>query len=249
MKYLLNKPHQYLLVWSFLYANSNEEGVYSDNYQYLLSQFSLSRSSLQRIVDYGCSYEQDGQKMGRIWAGKELKIIFFKEIGGQNLGRIWAEEHHDADQGSDNQQSSQKSSSSGRKKKVKQESATVYSEMVREYDSFCTNQTGMGAKMDALQGKSMKEIIKYLRTQVINKKGQLEEPVLNNEIVSAWQFVLANWSMVDDFYSKQIKLNQINSNLPNILTQLRNNKKKLRNERFASTVQQVEGINFDEAQS
>jgi hypothetical protein len=242
MLYLLKKPHQYLLVWSFLYANSNAEGVYSDNYQNLLAQFKVSRSTLQRIIEFGCGFEASGQKMGRKWAGKELIIIFITEDGGQKMGRKWAEKKVNAEQNG-----GQPLKGTVQQKNQDKQVSNSYLAMVKEYDLFCISYTGMGAKMDAMQGNSMKQIIKYLSSQVINKKGgNIGDAILMQEIIAAWKFILANWSVLDTYYSKQIKLNQINSNLPNILTQLRNNKQKLRNEKFANSVIEVERINFEE---
>lgn len=243
MRYLLERPHSYITVWSFMFANSNEDGVFLENYQNLLSRFKLSRSSLQRIVEYGCVFTTiSGQKMGRKWAGKTLEVIFFIEIGGQKMGRKWAA-NSDVD-------SKEKPNAPKQKKKLNapKESNSLYKEMVTAYDEFCNEKIGMGAKMDALQGKSMKLIISYLQTQIIKKQGDLPESELNNETLNAWKFILSKWSMIGDFYGQQIKLNQINSNLPNILTQIRTSNKKQRNEKFASTVNEIDGISFGETE-
>jgi hypothetical protein len=102
--------------------------------------------------------------------------------------------------------------------------------------------------MDALQGKNMKSIIAYLQTQVVKKQGDLPQKELDLEILNAWRYILSEWNGLNDFYSQQVKLNQINSNLPNILTLIRNSKKKKRNEKFASTVSQIDGISFGETE-
>lgn len=242
MRYLLERPHSYIMVWSFMFANSNEDGVFSDNYQNLLSRFKLSRTSLQRIIEYGCSFTKiDGQKVGRKWADKTLEVIFVTEITGQKVGRKWA-----ANLDGEHQKSHKKNT----KKKGEQKQDGVinlYKEMVSGYDDFCQVRIGMGAKMDALQGKSMKLIISYLQSQVVKKQGKLSKEQLDIETLNAWNFILSEWSSVSDFYGQQIKLNQINSNLPNILTQIRNSKKKQRNEKFASTVNQIDGISFSES--
>ena len=254
MRYLLERPHSYITVWSFMFANSNEDGVFLDNYQNLLSRFKLSRSSLQRIVEYGCMFTTiGGQKMGRKWAGKTLEVIFFTEISGQNLGRIWADNSHTDSlkiAQARHFQKEEKPNESKEKKKpnARKESNGLYKEMVAAYDDFCHEKIGMGAKMDALQGKSMKLIISYLQSQIAKKQGDLPESELNNETLNAWKFILSKWSMIGDFYGQQIKLNQINSNLPNILTQIRTSNKKQRNEKFASTVNEIDGISFGETE-
>jgi hypothetical protein len=227
-------------VWSFIYANSDEDGVFKGSYQNLLSRFKLSRTSLQRIIDYGCSFTlNDGQKVGRKWADKTLEVIFVTDVSGQKVGRKWA-----ANLGNEPKKE--------RPKKVKKEAdqkqdsgIQLYKEMVSTYDDFCQSKIGMGAKMDALQGKSMKLIVTYLQSQVIKKQGNLPKDVLDTETLNAWKYILSEWSSINDFYGQQVKLNQINSNLPNILTQIRNSKKKQRNEKFASTVSQIDGISFD----
>jgi hypothetical protein len=230
-------------VWSFIYANSNEDGVFRDGYQYLLSRFKLSRSSLQRIIEYGCLFtSDDGQKVGRKWADKTLEVIFVTQVSGQKVGRKWADN-------SSNEPQKNRGTKTKKKAEQKQDGAIqLYKEMISEYDHFCQSRIGMGAKMDALQGKSMKLIISYLQSQVVKKQGELPKEQLDIETLNAWRFILSEWSSVSDFYGQQIKLNQINSNLPNILTQIRNSKKKPRNEKFASTVSQIDGISFGETQ-
>lgn len=226
-----------------MFANSNEDGVFCDNYQNLISRFKLSRSSLQRIIEYGCSFtEIGGQQMGRKWAAKTLEVIFITEIGGQKMGRKWAAKSNSSDK---------ETATKKRRKEVvssSQDTGGLYKQMVLVYDDFCNDRIGLGAKMDALQGKSMKQIITYLQSQISKKQGNLPESELNTETLNAWKFILSQWSIVGDFYGQQIKLNQINSNLPNILTQIRNSNKKPRNEKFASTVNAIDGISFGETQ-
>jgi hypothetical protein len=103
----------------------------------------------------------------------------------------------------------------------------------------------MGAKMDALQGKSMKAIIEYLTSQVKNKVQQ-PDVSLDESVLNAWKYILSNWATLQDFYSDQIKLNQINSNLPNILVQLRNSKSSKKMQKFATTESNIENINFED---
>lgn len=240
VKYLLEKPHSYIGVWSFIYANSNEQGIFQDNYQFLLSRFQLSRTSLQRIIDYGCDFtEISGQKVGRKWADKILIVSMVTEISGQKVGRKWAA--NSKKDSSENAVDKQKTSS---KNTVKNEANGLYQKTIEQYDIFCNNKIGMGAKIDGLQGKSMKQIIEYLKTQVLKKQGDLQGENLDTEVLNAWSFILANWDLLDAFHAQQVKLNQINSNLPNILTQIRNGKQKSRNQKFARTSTEIDGISF-----
>jgi uncharacterized protein YutD len=104
---------------------------------------------------------------------------------------------------------------------------------------------GMGSKMDSQQGKALKSIIQYLALQVKNKKGEITEEQLKLDVLNAWDYILNNWGQVNGYYAEQIKLSQIDSNLPNILMQLRKNKKSNRDEKFAKTYSDIGAINFE----
>jgi hypothetical protein len=249
VNYLMQKSDAYVQVWVYFFANSNEKGEFESQYSFILSRFKISRSTLQRIVEYGCSWAENGQNLGRIWAGNTLKIIFVTEVVGQDLGRKWAE-------------NGQKSQPKKREKKVKiqqpiedaplntkvtpkAKSDKLYPLMIEAYDDFCKSKTSMGAKIDAYQGKCMNSIIQYLSLQIKNKKGELQEDVLKNEVLNAWNFILNNWGRVKGYYAEQIKLSQINSNLPNILMQFKNNKTSNRDEQFAKAYTDIGTISFD----
>ena len=91
-----------------------------------------------------------------------------------------------------------------------------YTNFVKIYDDFLKDNIGIGVKMNGAEGKALKQIIAYLKLQVKDKNSQ-------SAIVDSWRLILDNWKNLDDFYQKQLKLTQINSNLVNILNQLRNN--------------------------
>jgi len=130
-------------------------------------------------------------------------------------------------------------------KKEKAKSDKLYPLMVEAYDEFCKTKMDMGAKMNPHQGKAMKNIILYLAAQIKNKRGELPEDELKSEILSAWNYILGNWVKINGYYAEQIKLSQIDSNLPNLLIQLRNNKTQGRDEKFANRESQIGGINFE----
>jgi hypothetical protein len=125
-----------------------------------------------------------------------------------------------------------RNSDSEKKQKKSEVKNELYKTMVTVYDEFCLTKIGMGAKMDALQGKSMKSIIEYLKSQVKNKMNDLAD--IDESVLNAWKYILNNWNELQDFYSDQIKLNQINSNLPNILVQLRNSKTSKKVQKFTN---------------
>ena len=240
-------------MWTYFYANSDENGVFTTPYAYVLSRFKITRSTLQRIVEFGTKWAENGQKVGRKWADKELTIIFTTEVVGQKMGRKWAESGQKKEpkitqqppQLDTLQQDELEQIEISFKSKEKTKSDKLFPLMVQAYDDFCVQRMGMGAKMNPHQGKAMKSIVQYLANQIKNKKGEMQEEVLKVEILSAWNYILGNWSKINGYYAEQIKLSQIDSNLPNLLIQLRNQKQNGRDEKFANRESQIRGINFD----
>ena len=94
-------------------------------------------------------------------------------------------------------------------------SNNTYKDCIALYDNFCKEQTGMKCKMNASEGKAMKEIISYLQSNIQDQN-----------ITKALDYIFTNWNRIEPFYQKQIKLKQINSNLVNIIKQLKNESEK-----------------------
>jgi hypothetical protein len=95
---------------------------------------------------------------------------------------------------------------------------TLYKQFLEAYDEFCKSSIGVGAKMDGAQGKALKSIIEYLKSQA-NTKDEAGALV-------AWKFILKHWDRVGDFIGKQKSLTQINKNLVEILDKIRNGHNK-----------------------
>lgn len=94
----------------------------------------------------------------------------------------------------------------------------IYPACMDLYNSFVLQRTGVGAKFNSLTGASMKKIIAYLKTQIKDKED------LAKGIPDAFQYILSHFELWDSFHQKQLNLNQIESNLINILNSIRNGK-------------------------
>jgi hypothetical protein len=247
INYLSEKPDPYLRVWCFLYGRSDDKGVFESPYSFLMSRFKISRTTLRRIVDFGCNWTESGQKVDKMWTDNALKIIFVTKIGGQKVDKKWTESGQEKEpkQAPKVEPTANLEMQLNPHKKEKAKSNKIFSQMVDRYNDFCINRMGMGAKMNAHQGKALKSIIEYLALQIKNKKGAITEEDLKVDVLNAWEYILNNWGQVNGYYAEQIKLSQIDSNLPNILMQLRNNKKSNRDEKFAATYSNLGAINFD----
>lgn len=97
--------------------------------------------------------------------------------------------------------------------------AKLFPEMVSLYDQFIKNQTGgPGAQMNAAEGQAMKKIIEYWRK---NSKDTSDKGILNS-----WNHLLMCWDKIEPFYQGKLKLTEINSNMVNIINQIKNPKGK-----------------------
>ncbi|QDP57721.1 MAG: hypothetical protein Unbinned6486contig1001_36 [Prokaryotic dsDNA virus sp.] len=97
----------------------------------------------------------------------------------------------------------------------------LYKDMIVIYDNFCQMTFYAPAKINGLEGKSMKQIILYLKN-VCKAKGNDSD----DSVKDAFTYILSHWDKLDSFYQKQIKLAQINSNLTNIINQIKNGSQK-----------------------
>lgn len=238
LKELLQKPSPYLQVWVFIYCNLNDDNQFQIASPYLLSKFNISRSTLQRILDFGCKWQGSGKEVAREWQGNVLKISWLNSVSGKEVAREWQESGKEKDTIIDAEVNP--------KKRKKKESNKLFPLMVEEYNQFCIEKIGMGAKMNSHQGKSMKNIIEYISNQIkLKHDAVLEQEFLENQVLVAWKFILSNWGLINGYYAEQIKLNQIDSNLPNILMQLKNNQKNKRDEKYANIHAEISRISFD----
>ena len=246
-KYLLQKPPIYLQVWAYVYANTNDEGVFQESVPILQSKFKVPKSTLHRIVSFGSEWNDNGTTMERQWNNNVLKIKIVEQVVGTTMEQKWNKRgtkkvvEPRVEVNADYQPSIET--------KEKAQSDKLYPKMISVYNDFCVKRIGVGAKMDGLQGKCMKSIILYLATQVKTKRGdEMSEPEMNEGIISAWEYILSKWDLVKGFYAEQIKLSQINANLPNILMQLKTSKTNNRDAKFNSIQNEIGNVNFDQVE-
>ena len=98
---------------------------------------------------------------------------------------------------------------------------TIYKMSIDIYHKFCLSNFDAPAKIDSIQGKAMKSILSYLKTLCKQKGDDSQESILN-----ALKYIFKNWKNLEPFLQKQVKLSQINSNLVNIIKQLKQTTKQ-----------------------
>ena len=93
---------------------------------------------------------------------------------------------------------------------------TIYTRCVYVYDAFIKSKLDMPAKINGAEGKALKQIIAYL------KKSAKDKGLNDETTIDGFKYILNSWDRLEPFLQKQIKLTQINSNLTNIINDLKN---------------------------
>jgi DNA-binding MarR family transcriptional regulator len=95
----------------------------------------------------------------------------------------------------------------------------LFPEMMRVYDEFIKKQTGgPGSKINAAEGQAMKHIIEYWR-----KPGNSGD-TSDEGILKSWSYLLNHWDRLELFHQGKLKLVEINSNMVNLVKQIKNPK-------------------------
>jgi hypothetical protein len=115
---------------------------------------------------------------------------------------------------------------------------TLYNQMMYVYFDWHNQQVGVDPIIDGGQGKAMKEMVNYFECQAKKKLDQSGSEYSQSDIeqnaVLAFQtllFKLGDGVSIEPFYSSQVKLTQIYSNLQNIINQLKNGNPKQQQQR------------------
>ena len=98
------------------------------------------------------------------------------------------------------------------------------------YFSWYEHRVGVKPPFNAQEGKALKSIVSYLE-KTVKEKGL--EPDVGT--IEAWRVILERWDQLKPFERDQLKLSQINSNMANILNQIRNGTTKGAENRFANS--------------
>lgn len=93
----------------------------------------------------------------------------------------------------------------------KTKSLSLHSQMMDEYITFFERENSLPPKITAIEGAALKQIKTHLQKICID----------DAEVLTVWKLIFLQWHKVEAFYAKQMTLKQINSNLSNILIQVK----------------------------
>ena len=123
---------------------------------------------------------------------------------------------------------------------------SAYAKCMDIYNNFIIEKLGVPAKIDALTGKSLKKIIKYLKT--VSKKNTIGEPVLDEDIINGFNYLTTNYDKWDKFHQGQLSMHQIESNVINIINSIKNGtanqpiSKFEQNKRAVAEIREAQGL-------
>lgn len=109
----------------------------------------------------------------------------------------------------------------------KKEGNPIYKKFLEVYDTWYKERSdGVPPKIDGANGNSAKTLIGYFKTIVkaraLADKVVLDENSENEKILESWDLVLKNWDSIEPFYQDKTRLIDINSNIQNIINQVKN---------------------------
>ena len=95
----------------------------------------------------------------------------------------------------------------------------IYKKCTEIYFEWFEKLSGVKPKFDAIDGASLKKIISYFKSIHRDANDQTDE---FEEVTKMFSIIFLKWETIDPFFQKQTKLNQINSNLQNIINDIKN---------------------------
>lgn len=94
---------------------------------------------------------------------------------------------------------------------------SITSKFLAVYNDFLQNRTGTQEQFSKAGRAGLKKIIAFLTVQVKAKNPNDTPEQIENNTVLSWEWILSNFDHWDKFHQGQLKLNQIESNLLNII--------------------------------
>lgn len=117
-------------------------------------------------------------------------------------------------------------------KNEKNEKNILYQSAIDIYCKWIENDFGFKAKIDGAQGNALKSILSYLKKFRGNNQSD------DDQVLRDLEAIFKHWKRLDKFIQGQTKLTQINSNLQNIINQLKNET----NQRYGITDNEINSI-------
>lgn len=148
----------------------------------------------------------------------------------ENVTRYSSVTEHDCN-ASKVKESKEKKSKENKSKKYNSATAdfedkSVFQRFLDEYNSFLLDKTETTEKFSVAGRAGLKQIVEFLISSIKKKNESMSiiETEVETELraLDGWKYILTNFEKWDVFHQKQLKLEQINSNITNILSSIKN---------------------------
>lgn len=111
---------------------------------------------------------------------------------------------------------------------------TLYQRFIKTYHDWFKNRIGVPPKINGEEGKAAKALIVYLKN-VVQQKHTDGEPANDTDVIDAWSFILGAWDALDKWHRERYKLAQIDSDISNIMAQIKKQYEQAKNRKEATS--------------
>lgn len=120
--------------------------------------------------------------------------------------------------------------------KYKTEPSQTKKIIIEEYINFYKNRIGSSPIINPIEAQASERLAKYFEKAVKEKKPDtyFTTDLLEMEVRKSIKIIFDLWENVDGFYKKQIKLAQIETNLPNIINSVKQKINEQRNQQISN---------------
>lgn len=188
------------------------------------AQFERDEISYQKTVERN---RNNGSKGGRPQNPTEPTITQEnpeKPTGLNGLKKEPKKADSDSDKDSDSKNESKKDNNKTNTSSGKPDSLTF--DFLELYNKFLEQKIGTTEQFSVAGRAGLSKTIGYLKSQVQKKHPDADIELVATETINAWRWVLSNFDSWDKFHQGQLKLEQINSNLINIISNIKNGTSK-----------------------
>lgn len=108
---------------------------------------------------------------------------------------------------------------------------TIFQRFTASYDAFFRKLNGVPPQYGKASGAATNSLVAYFKKIAKDRatKDQVNDPgesYIDDKAHEGWEYVLDHWDRLDGFLQTKTRLIDINSNIPNIITQLKNGHSK-----------------------
>lgn len=229
----------YGIYWSIvedLYNNANALRSDCDGIAYHLR---VDTSVVKSILHDFDLFEHDGEMFGSLSVEKRMNARSEKSAKArESASKRWEECKRNADAMRSHSDGNAIKESKVKEKKGKESKDSsgkpdgITKLFLDVYNHHLEKQTGTTEQFSVAGRSALSKTIKHLTAQVEKKHQGAGPEKIQEETLNAWKWIWHHFDQWDDFQKRNLKLEQVNSNLVNIISVIKNPKKNGSKQQF-----------------